>query len=96
MITGIVETLKKERAEFAREVEYLKEDVYEDELDELMEKAEALYVKPNPNEELEEYKEAMEVLKEMDTDDTLTESEEVDRILQADHNLTFEEMIGIE
>lgn len=96
MITGIVEALQEERAKFAREVEYLKEDAYEDELEELMELAESAYLDVDPNEELEEYQEAAEVVSKIDTDETLTEAEEIERILTADHDLTFDEMIGIE
>jgi hypothetical protein len=92
MLTFGIDSILRNRAKMAREVEYLKESITEDVIDERTEAAESMYLKETPEELLE----ALELDAKMTTDDSYAESVEIDNILNADHDLTFEEMCGLE
>jgi hypothetical protein len=92
MLTTTIDSINYNRARFAREVEYAKESVNEDILDERTEAAESLFIKETP----EELMEAVEFGKSLTSEETVAESTEIDRILNADHDLTFEEMCNLE
>lgn len=94
MLKSSLEALQESRAKFAREVEYLRETAVDDVVDERTEEAESTIVE----ESMEELAEALEMVDSMpinmDTEIAL-ESEEVQRILDAEDNITFDEMVGI-
>lgn len=93
MISQSIESLREKNAAFARNVEYLKETESDDRLDDLMESAESLFM----HETMQELKEAHDMVMELSgEEDEVTESTEINRILNADHSITFYEMIGLE
>lgn len=93
MLNNVLDNLKRERAEFARDVEYLRETALDDVLDERVETAESLFVKESSDELIE----ASEMLKKLNADEDATmEAAEIDKIMNATENLTFNEMAGIE
>ena len=90
MLTNPIESIKLENAKFARNVEYLKETAIDDVLDDRVEVAESQYV----GESIEEMEEAAHMVNKMPANENLVEeSAEIDRIMNADDNITFEEMI---
>lgn len=91
MLVSPLDNIKRERAIIAREIEYLKESVLDDEMDERLTAAEELYVR----ESVEDYEEAKAELNLIGESEEVSKNKEVDRIMNADHDLSFEEMIGI-
>ena len=92
MLTGILESVKRDRAKSARNIEYLREMAREDVVDDRTEVAESQYVK----ETIEDYNEAVEMIDQLSSDDSKEEAAEIQRILEATDDITFDEMIGIE
>ena len=68
MLTGILESVKRDRAKSARNIEYLREMAREDVVDDRTEVAESQYVK----ETIEDYKEAAEIQRIMEATDDIT------------------------
>lgn len=92
MLVSPIEDIRRANAEFARDVEYLKETALDDQLDDRIAIAESQF----EAETIEELEEAVELVKRLpDEEDVVEEKAEVDRILSADKNLTFDEMAGI-
>ncbi len=91
MLTGILDSVKRDRARFARNIEYLREMAREDVVDDRTEVAESQYVK----ETIEDYKEAAEMVNQLPSDDSKEEAAEIQRIMEATDDITFDEMIGI-
>ena len=92
MLVSPIEDIRRANAEFARDVEYLKETALDDQLDDRIAIAESQF----EAETIEELEEALELVKRLpDEEDVVEEKAEVDRILSADKNLTFDEMVGI-
>lgn len=92
MLTGILESVKRDRAKSARNIEYLREMAREDVVDDRTEVAESQYVK----ETIEDYNEAAEMIDQLSSDDSKEEAAEIQRIMEATEDITFDEMIGIE
>ncbi len=92
MLTGILESVKRDRAKSARNIEYLREMAREDVVDDRTEVAESQYVK----ETIEDYNEAAEMIDQLSSDDSKEEAAEIQRIMEATDDITFDEMIGIE
>ena len=93
MLSGSLETIKRERAKFARDVEYLKEMAIDDVVDDRTEIAESLINK----ETIEELKEAADMVQKLSGEvNMVAENAEIDMIMNAESNITFDEMIGIE
>ena len=92
MLTGILESVKRDRAKSARNIEYLREMAREDVVDDRTEVAESQYVK----ETIEDYNEAAEMIEQLSSDDSKEEAAEIQRIMEATDDITFDEMIGIE
>ena len=92
MLTGILESDKRDRAKSARNIEYLREMAREDVVDDRTEVAESQYVK----ETIEDYNEAAEMIDQLSSDDSKEEAAEIQRIMEATDDITFDEMIGIE
>ena len=92
MLTNPIDAMRYENAKFAREVEYLKEIALDDEIGDRVEVAESQYT----GESVEELEEALTMVNRMPSDvDMIEEAAEINRILKADENLTFEEMARI-
>ena len=91
MLTGILDSVKRDRARFARNIEYLREMAREDVVDDRTEVAESQYVK----ETIEDQKEAAEMINQLPSDDSKEEVAEIQRIMEATDDITFDEMIGI-
>lgn len=93
MLASIIDDMRTENAKFARDVEYLKETAADDVLDERVEMAESQYIR----DDIDDMQEAAILVDKLDTgDEPVTEAAEVQKILSAEENLTFEEMAGIE
>ena len=93
MLTNTIDSIREEKAKFARDIEYLKETAMDDIIDSRVEAAESQYVR----ETIEELEEAVSMVDRLPADDDMVaESAEVNRILNAETDLTFNEMIGIE
>ena len=93
MLEKTYDYMRNQRARFARQVEYVKETAIDDVIDERIERAESMY----ETETIEELEEAVEMLNKLDIDDeTIQESAEIERLLNAEENITFNEMIGIQ
>ena len=93
MLTNPIERIRIENAKFARNIEYIKETALDDQIDERVEAAESEYYP----ESIEEMEEAAAMVNRLPEDeDPVEESAEIDRILNAAENITFEEMIGLE
>ena len=93
MLTSSLDTIREEKAKFARNVEYLRETALDDVIDNRVELAESRYVR----ETIEELEEAVSMVDRLPSEeDVMEESVEVERILNADNDLTFNELIGIE
>ena len=92
MLTNPIESIRIENAKFARNVKYIKETALDDQIDERVEAAEADYAP----ESIEEVEEAAAMVNRLpDIVDPIEESAEIDRILSATENITFEEMANI-
>lgn len=93
MLTNSIDAIREEKARFARDVEYIKETYLDDVLDQRVEVAESLYVR----ETMDELEEAADMISKLSSeDDIVAESVEVNRILNADGDISFNEMVGIE
>lgn len=85
MLTKLSDSIKRKNAEFIRDVEYIKETAYEDMLDERMESF------------MEDVSELSmgEIRNDLDSLNELTDEAEVQRIMTADRDLSFNDMIGV-
>ena len=93
MLTNTIDSIREEKAKFAREIEYLKETAMDYIIDSRVEAAESQYVR----ETIEELEEAVSMVDRLPADtDMVAESAEVNRILNAETDLTFNEMVGSE
>lgn len=95
MLSNTIESIQRENAKFARDVEYVKEITKDDMIDDRVFAAESAVLLHNDSHK--EMKEAAEYVNALSSeDDVIKENAEVERILNADHDLTFEEMAGID
>ena len=91
MINNTIDTIRRNRAAFLRDIEYAREGVLEDTIDDRLE------IASGEVETVEELREASNMCDKMDAnEDSIAESAEIEKLLNADENLTFDEMIGIE
>lgn len=93
MILNSIDKLRRKRAEFARNVEYTKEAAFGEMDDELFDLAESHYLTDDMD--------AMDFNEFVKFDDALTEEDEdadveINRILEATEDLSFDEMIGVD
>lgn len=92
MIENILLNAKRERAEFARDIAYIREMSLDDEVDDIMEKVDGnIY-----SESSDDYKEAINVVNMMQESYPDEDGAEMERIMEATHNISFDEMIGVE
>lgn len=94
MLSNTIDDIKRENAEFLRDVEYVKETALDDELDARMDVAERAFNNTETYDELSEAADAIDNLS--DYIDPAVEEAEIDRILNCNDEITFEEMAGIE
>jgi len=90
MLTGTLNKIREERAARIRDVEYIREMVSEDAIDDRFFDIELMNLKESGN----IYAEAAETVKQIPTDDSFRK-DEINRILNATRNLSFDEMLGI-
>ena len=90
MLDNAINSIRKERAALAREIEYMRESMEDDKLDAIMESVEGSDSKAELI-EAAAYANSVDVTEE----ETAIESVEIDRILNADDDITFDEMIGL-
>lgn len=90
MLTKLSDSIKRKNAEFIRDVEYIKETAYEDMLDERMES----FMEDVSELSMGEIRDDLDSLNEL-TDDPEQDEIEVQRIMNADRDMTFNDMIGI-
>lgn len=92
MIESILNGAKRERAEFAREIAYIREMTSDDAVDDIMDKVDkVLYTESS-----DDYREAVNVMNMMQESYPEEDAAEMDRIMEATHNISFDEMIGVE
>ena len=94
MLGSILNDIKLERAKNARDIEYLREMSIEDTLDDYVENAEAEVL--GTIDTSDELLEAKTTLESMNDNDDESEKEEVQRIMEATEDMTFDEMINVE
>ena len=94
MLVGVVNAQRRRNAEFARDVEYIREMAFEDEIsDRLTDVENEMFAA----ESVEDYREAAHLFTDEElNDDSVFKEAEIDRILNATSDLSFDEMIGIE
>lgn len=90
MLNGISDSIKRKNAEFIRDVEYIKEMAYEDALDDRLN----CCTDDTPNLSMSSISNDVRFIDNLE--ETPEESEaEVQRIMNTDRNLTFNDMIGL-
>lgn len=90
MLNGISDSIKRKNAEFIRDVEYIKEMAYEDALDDRLN----CCTDDTPNLSMSSISNDVRFIDNLE--ETPEESEaEVQRIMNSDRNLTFNDMIGL-
>ena len=90
MLTGTLNKIREERAALVRDLEYIREMAAEDAIDDRLFDIELMNIKESGN----IYAEAAQTVNQIPTDDSFR-NEEIVRILNADRNLSFDEMLGI-
>ena len=90
MLTKLSDSIKRKNAEFIRDVEYIKETAYEDMLDERMES----FMEDVSELSMGEIRNDLDSLNEL-TDEPEQDEAEVQRIMTADRDLSFNDMIGV-
>ena len=92
MLNSAIDDIRREKAVFIRDTEYLKETALDDMVDERMDAVESVFER----ETVEDLMEAAEMVKKLSgEEDVTTESAEVEKILNAKEDISFEEVIGI-
>ena len=91
MIVGTLNKIREERAARIRDIEYIREMAEEDAVDDRFFDVELSMVKESEN----IYAESAETIEQISAEDDFRQ-EEINRILNSDHNLSFDEMLGIE
>lgn len=88
MLTGILDSIRRERAEFIHELSFIKEMANEDIIADRVDVAESQYVR----ETLDDVKLANQMVSEMTVDDKEDEAE-INYLLEATGDVTFDEMV---
>lgn len=92
MLSYTLNEIREARAKFIRDAEYAKETALDDIIDSRVEIAESVFEK----ETIDELMEAAELVDRLpDEEDLVAEAAEVSRILEAEKDITFEEMVGV-
>jgi hypothetical protein len=94
MLNSILDNIKLERAKFARDVEYLTEMAIEDEVDDILEAAEEEVLGTLETSDM--LLEAAAELDKISDEDTEFSNAEIQRIMEATEDMTFDEMIDLD
>ncbi len=94
MLNSILDNIKLERAKFARDVEYLTEMSIEDEVDDILEAAEEEVLGTLETSDM--LLEAAAELDKISDEDTEFSNGEIQRIMEATEDMTFDEMIDLD
>jgi len=94
MLNSILDNIKLERAKFARDVEYLTEMAIEDEVDDILEAAEEEVLGTIETSDM--LLEAAAELDKISDEDTEFSNSEIQRIMEATEDMTFDEMIDLD
>ena len=89
MLTGVLNKMREERAKFARDVEELRQMYMEDSIDDREAEIDITYGAADDPDEL---RDAADVLDRIPEDDDFTDKE-INRILNSDQDLSFDELI---
>lgn len=90
MLNNAIDNIRRERATFIHEVAFLREMASEDVIADSVDKAESQYVR----ESLDDLKLAKQMVEDM-PDDSADDQREINMLLEATEDVTFDEMIGI-
>ena len=90
MLTGALDAMRRERAKYARDVEYIRTMMFEDALDDREEEIDLAISGPDDPDEIVS---AVKTVEQIPEEDDFSD-DEVDRILASKHDLSFDEMIG--
>lgn len=90
MLTGTLNKIREEKAARIRDIEYIREMAAEDAIDDRLFDLEMKTVKESGN----IFAEAAITVDQISSEDDFSK-EEINRILNAEHHLTFDEMLGI-
>lgn len=90
MITNLSDSIKRKNAEFIRDVEYIKETAYEDMLDERVQS----FMEDASELSMGDIRSDLDELDNLN-DDPEQDEMEVQRIMTADKDITFNDMIGV-
>lgn len=90
MLTGTLNKIREERASRIRDIEYIREMSADDAVDDRLFDIEMMTVRETGN----IYAEATKVIDQIPVDEDFRQ-EEIDRILNSDRRITFDEMIGV-
>ena len=90
MLTGTLNKIREEKAARIRDVEYIRSISLDDRIDDRFFDVELRTVKESGN----IYSESAATVDQIPTDESFRQ-EEIDRILNTDRKLSFDEMIGI-
>lgn len=90
MLTGTLNKIREEKAARVRDLEYIREMAADDAVDDRLFDIEMKTLKESGN----IYAESAETVNQIPADESFRQ-DEINRILTADHNLSFDEMIGI-
>lgn len=93
MFKSIEDSIRRDNAVFARDLEYVKESISEDMIDDRLEVAENKFMGYESSDEIQE---ALNMVNKLsDEENVIEESAEIERILSSNEDITFDEMIGI-
>ena len=93
MFKPIEDSIRRDNAIFARDLEYVKESISEDMIDDRLEVAENKFMGYESSDEIQE---ALNMVNKLsDEENVIEESAEIERILSSNEDITFDEMIGI-
>ena len=91
MLTGTLNKIREEKAARIRDIEYIRSISQDDRIDDRFFDIELSNVKESGD----IFKESAETIEQIPTDESFRE-EEINRILNSDRKLSFDEIIGVE
>lgn len=90
MFTDSLANIQRKRAEYARDVEFMREMASDDLIDDITAKTEQLYLKESVIDD-----EEIELIMEKITGEDDMSEKEIQRIMEATEDMTFDEMVGV-
>ena len=89
MITNILSSIQRDRANYARNLAYLREMSMDDEIDDRLDKVCNKFERATA----EDYEKALETINEMANEYPEEDEAELKRLMESTEDMTFEEMI---